>query len=43
MLQDLKKEIGQLVVRTTALVAGRILTMEDQKRLADETNKLLAA
>jgi|SRR4051812_7390746 F-type H+-transporting ATPase subunit b len=43
MLQDLKKEIGQLVVRTTAQVAGRILTMDDQKRLIDETNKQLAA
>jgi F-type H+-transporting ATPase subunit b len=43
MLQDLKKEIGQLVVRTTAQVAGKILTMDDQKRLIDETNKQLAA
>src|SRR5438477_9244377 len=43
MLQDLKKEIGQLVVRTTAQVAGKVLTMDDQKRLIDETNKQLAA
>jgi F-type H+-transporting ATPase subunit b len=43
MLQDLKKEIGQLVVRTTAQVAGKVLSMEDQKRLIDETNKQLAA
>lgn len=43
MLQDLKKEIGQLVVRTTAQVAGKILTMDDQKRLVEETNKQLAA
>jgi F-type H+-transporting ATPase subunit b len=43
MLQDLKKEIGQLVVRTTAQVAGKILTMDDQKRLIEETNKQLAA
>jgi F-type H+-transporting ATPase subunit b len=43
MLQDLRKEIGQLVVRTTAQVAGKILTMDDQKRLIDETNKQLAA
>jgi F-type H+-transporting ATPase subunit b len=43
MLQELKKEIGQLVVRTTAQVAGRILTIDDQKRLIDETNKELAA
>jgi F-type H+-transporting ATPase subunit b len=43
MLQDLRKEIGQLVVRTTAQVAGKILTMDDQKRLIEETNKQLAA
>ena len=43
MLQELRKEVGQLVVRTTAQVAGKVLTMEDQKRLVDETNKQLAA
>ena len=43
MLQDLRKEIGQLVVKTTAQVAGKVLSMEDQKRLIDETNKQLAA
>lgn len=43
MLQDLKKEIGQLVVRTTQQVAGKILTMDDQKRLVEETNKQIAA
>ena len=34
---------GRLVVETTAKVSGKILTMEDQKRLAEETNKQLAA
>jgi F-type H+-transporting ATPase subunit b len=43
MLADLKREIGQLVVRTTAQVAGKVLTDEDQRRLVDETNKQLAA
>jgi F-type H+-transporting ATPase subunit b len=43
MVQDLKKEIGQLVVRTTAQVAGKVLSMDDQKRLIEETNKQLAA
>jgi F-type H+-transporting ATPase subunit b len=43
MLQDLRKEVGQLVVRATAQVAGKILTMDDQKRLIEETNKQLAA
>jgi len=43
MKQELLKEIGQLVVRPTAQVAGKVLTMDDQKRLIDETNKQLAA
>ena len=43
MLQELRKEVGQLVVKTTAQVAGKVLTMDDQKRLIDETNKELAA
>jgi len=37
MLADLKHEVGQLVVRTTAAVAGRVLTAEDQRRLSEET------
>ena len=43
MLQDLRKEIGQLVVRTTAQVAGKVLTLDDQKRLIEETNRQIAA
>src|SRR5688572_16354522 len=43
MLQELRKEVGQLVVKTTAAVAGKVLTMDDQKRLVDETSKQLAA
>jgi F-type H+-transporting ATPase subunit b len=43
MLQELRKEIGQLVVKTTAQVTGKVLTIEDQKRLVDETNKQIAA
>lgn len=43
MLAELRKEIGQLVVQTTAQVAGKVLTVEDQRRLVDETNKQLAA
>lgn len=43
MLAELRKEVGQLVVRTTAQVAGKVLTTEDQKRLVEETNKQLAA
>ncbi len=37
MLADLKREIGRLVVQTTTRVTGKILTPEDQKRLAEET------
>jgi len=43
MMADLKKEIGRLVVETTAKVSGKVLTLEDQKRLAEETGKQLAA
>src|SRR5688572_11504927 len=43
MLKELRKEVGQLVVKTTSAVAGKVLTMDDQKRLVEETNKQLAA
>ncbi|MHB8520566.1 MAG: F0F1 ATP synthase subunit B [Limisphaerales bacterium] len=43
MLAELRREIGQLVVKTTAQVAGKILTVEDQRRLVEETNRQLAA
>lgn len=41
MLLELKREVGQLVVQTAATVAGRILTPEDQRRMAEETVKQL--
>jgi len=37
MLAELKKEVGRLVVEATAKVVGKILTPEDQRRLAEET------
>ncbi len=43
MLAELKREVGRLVVQTTATVTGKILTPEDQKRLAEETAKQVAA
>jgi F-type H+-transporting ATPase subunit b len=43
MLSELKREGGRLVVKTTATVTGKFLTPEDQKRLAQEAEKLLAA
>jgi len=43
MLAELKREVGRLVIQATAAVTGKILTAEDQKRLAEETAKQLAA
>ena len=37
MLAELKQEVGRLVVQTTSAVTGKILTPEDQRRLAEET------
>ena len=41
MLAELKKEVGRLVVQTTSTVTGKILTADDQRRLAEETQKQL--
>lgn len=43
MLAELKREVGRLVVQTTATVTGKILTGEDQKRLAEETARQVAS
>jgi F-type H+-transporting ATPase subunit b len=43
MLAELKREVGRLVVQTTAAVTGKILTAEDQRRLAEETAKQVTA
>ena len=42
MLAELKREVGRLVVQTTATVTGKILTPEDQRRLAEETARQVA-
>jgi F-type H+-transporting ATPase subunit b len=42
MLAELKREIGNLVVQATATVTGKILTADDQRRLAEETSKQIA-
>ena len=42
MLAELKREIGNLVVQATTAVTGKILTAEDQQRLAEETSKQIA-
>lgn len=41
MLAELKRDVGRLVVKTTAAVAGKILTPDDQQRLAEETARQL--
>ena len=41
MLAELRQEIGHLVVQTTATVAGKVLTPDDQRRLAEETARQL--
>jgi F-type H+-transporting ATPase subunit b len=43
MLTDLRREVITLVVHTTGMVAGKVLTAEDQQRLADEARRQLAA
>jgi len=43
MLAELKREVGRLVVQATTTVTGKILTSEDQRRLAEETAKQVAA
>ena len=42
MLAGLRHEVGRLVVQTTAAVTGKILSPEDQRRLAEETAKQVA-
>jgi F-type H+-transporting ATPase subunit b len=43
MLAELKRDVGRLVVQTAAAVTGKILTPDDQKRLAEETARQLSS
>lgn len=43
MLAELKREVGMLVVNTTMAVTGKVLTPEDQRRLAEEARQSMAA
>ena len=43
MKAELRREVGRLVVSTTAKVTGKVLTPQDQQRLTEETNRELAA
>lgn len=42
-MTELKRELGRLVVNTTAKVTGKILTPEDQKRLQEEAARQVAS
>ncbi len=39
---QLKRELGRLVVDTTAKVTGKVLTSDDQQRLQEEAARQLA-
>lgn len=41
-MQALKRELGHLVVETTAKVTGKVLTPDDQKRLQEEAARQVA-
>ena len=43
MLAELKREVGRLVLQATAKITGKVLTADDQQRLAEETTRQLAA
>jgi F-type H+-transporting ATPase subunit b len=42
MLAELRREVGRLVVQTTATVTGKVLTPDDHRRLAEETARQLS-
>jgi len=42
-MAELKRELGRLVVETTAKVTGKVLTSDDQRRLQEEAARQLAA
>jgi len=42
MLAELKREFGRLVVQASSTVTGKILTAEDQRRLAEDAARQIA-
>ena len=42
-MTELKRELGRLVVDTTAKVTGKVLTSEDQRRLQEEAARQIAS
>ena len=43
ILSELKREVGRLVVDTTAKVTGKVLTTDDQKRLSEDAARQVTA
>ena len=39
MIADARREVGRLVIQTSAAVTGKILTDDDHRRLAEETTR----
>jgi F-type H+-transporting ATPase subunit b len=42
-MTELKRELGRLVVNTTAKVTGKVLTVDDQRRLQEEATRQMAS
>ena len=42
-MSQLKRELGRLVVDTTAKVTGKVLTSDDQRRLQEEASRQIAS
>ena len=42
-MTELKRELGRLVVDTTAKVTGKVLTADDQRRLQEEASRSVAS
>jgi F-type H+-transporting ATPase subunit b len=42
-MAELKRELGRLVVDTTAKVTGKVLTADDQRRLQEEASRQLVS
>ena len=43
VLAELRREVGRLVVHTTAKVTGKVLTPDDQQRISEEAAREVAA
>jgi F-type H+-transporting ATPase subunit b len=42
-MSQLKRELGRLVIETTAKVTGKVLTPDDQRRLQEEASRQVAS